>query len=675
MNTTKVNITKLTLLIATLFCLSSAHAEELSTLEALTVTANKTEENAQEVPSSLTVFSGEKVDELMMEGIQDVANFTPNFTIIDSGNPGTNTPSIRGLSADVHTSTTTVGLYVDGVPILNGIGYEQALIDVERIEVLRGPQGTLYGKGAEAGIVNIITRAPDNEFRLPLSLELGTDNKIRGTGTISGPIIKDRFYASLSFMHDQRDGWVEDTSGDTVDDLQQDYLAAKLRLTPTEDLDITLSGTYYKYHNGQPHMNLSDMGASMYGLPAPKDRVTSPSFDGYDKTDTISLALNVEYLLSDTMKLSSVTAYRNLSMNSDIDYDFNQPAFLHYRLENEYTRLSEELRVSSVDTPIRWVAGIYADTDKISDDYTVSSIIPGMSMTVDDAVNEGTSWSAFAHVVVPFGRFSIVGGLRYDYQEREFEQPTFGIKLDNDWSQISPKIGVEYQVSDETMAYATVSKGYLPGGFNAYATDPQYYTFDEEKLWSYEIGVKNTLLDNRLILNAAVFYMDITDAQVYEQVDAVTPYTTNAAEVTSKGFEIEATYRPMGGVTLFAGVGYADVRFEDFSDFLGNYDGNKKPLAPEYTFNIGAAYRTSSGLYCGANVVGTGDMYIDKSNDLKRDAFQLVNAKIGYETEHYDVYLYGKNVFDEKYDRPYNGDVWVVYSQPAEYGVMLTYRF
>ena len=670
-----MSIAKMALLVAMLFCLSTAQAEEFITLEPITVTANKIEENEQEVSSSLTVFSGDTVDELKMDGIYDVSSFTPNFTIIESGGPGTNTPSIRGMSADLHTGTTAVGLYVDGVPVLGGIGYEQALIDVERIEVLKGPQGTLYGKGAEAGIVNIITRAPDNDMRLPVSVELGVDGKFKAAGTISGPIVRDTFYGSLSLLHDQKDGWVEDTSGDTVDDLEQNYVAAKLRFTPTDDLDLTLSGTYFKYDNGQPHMNLSESGAMMYGLPAPQDRVTSPSFDGYDKSSTTSLALRAKYQISDTMQLTSVTAYRYHSMNSDIDYDFSEPEFLHYRMKNENKRLSEELRVSSVETPVKWIVGIYADTDKFSDDYAASSIIPEQSATVDDAVNEGNSWSAFAHVDIPFGDFSVLGGIRYDYQEREFDQPSFGISHEEEWSEFSPKIGIEYRISEEIMTYATVSKSYLSGGFNAYAMEPQYVSFDEEKLWSYEIGIKNTFLDDRLILNAAAFYMDITDAQVYEQVSPVIPHTTNAAEVTSKGFEIEVMYVPVQGLTLETGFGYVDATFEQFSDILGDYKGNKKPFAPEYTFNFGATYRSSSGLYCGANIVGTGKMYIDKANELEQDAFELVNAKIGYETDNFDVYLYGKNIFDKEYDRPYTGDVWVVYSRPAEYGATLTYRF
>lgn len=674
-----MNTKKLALLVATLFYLSTIQAEEIMTLETMTVTANKTEENVQEVSSSLTVFSGDKVNDLKMEGIFDVSNLTPNFTIIEAGAAGYNMPSMRGMFAEIHSHTVTVGLYVDGVPVLDGMGYEQALIDVERIEVLKGPQGTLYGKGAEAGIVNIVTRTPDNEVRGQVSAELGVDNKMKATGTFSGPIIKDKFYASLSLLHDQRDGWIENTSGETVDDLQQDYVAAKLLFTPTSDLDITLGGTYFKYDNGQQHMNLTKLGASsQYGLPAPEDRVVSSTLDGYDKTGTTSLSLKVEYQLSDTVKLSSVTANRKYLVDNLQDYDFAEPEYYHYQSKQETTRLSEEFQISSANTPIKWVVGIYTDIDEIANKYSSSSIYPSMSMSIDDAVNEGTSRSVFAHVNVPIGDFSVLGGIRYDYQEREFNQPSYNTALEDTWSEVSPKIGVEYRVSKETMTYATVSKGYLSGGFNsyaAYAGKPEYMSFDEEKLWSYEIGVKNTLLNNQLILNAAAFYMDITDAQVQEYVNAISNYTTNAAEVSSKGFEIETIFQPMQGLTLSAGLGYVDAKFDEFSDVLGNYEGNRRPYTPDHTFNVGATYRTSSGLYFNAGIVGTGEMFIDKANEYKRDAYALVNAKVGYETEHYDVYFYGKNIFNEEYDLPYDKGMYVIYSRPAEFVVTVAARF
>lgn len=665
----------LVMVLCGLIAAGSLQAEEYSTLETMTVTANKVEENVQDVASSLSVFSADQVDELKMDDVEDISMFTPNFTVFPSGVSGTNAPGMRGMFADLHSHSVSVGLYVDGVPILDGMGYEQALINMDRIEVLKGPQGTLYGKGSGAGVVNIITKAPDNEFRLPLSAEIGSDGKIKMTGTVSGAVVQDKFYASLSFLHDQKDGWVDDQSGNSVDDMGQDYLSGKLRFTPTQNLDIIWNTTFLKYDNGQPHMNLSETGAMMYGVATPSDQVTSPSFDGYDESEIMSHSLKIEYMINNEMKLTSTSAYREVQMDSFLDYDFIQPTYLHFLNNNEMSRLSEELRLNSVDTKIKWVVGLYGDKDEVAEDYRLDSVIPGMAMTINDAEMTGTSWSVFGHVNIPFGDFSVLGGVRYDYQEREFKQPSFMLDLEEDWNEISPKVGLEYRVTDKNMVYASASKGYLSGSFNAYARTTENLTYDEEKLWSYEIGVKNTLLDNKLIFNVALFYMDITDAQVIENIDAATTYTTNAAKVTNKGLEAELIFMPMPGVTFNAGIGYSDAQFDEFSDATGDYSGNRKPYAPEYTFNAGVVYRASMGWYCGVNVTGTGEVYTDKQNTQGRDAFALVNGKLGYEAEHFDVYLYGKNIFDEEYDSNYSDGLYDLYSKPAEYGLMLAYRF
>ena len=195
-------------------------------------------------------------------------------------------------------------------------------------------------------------------------------------------------------------------------------------------------------------------------------------------------------------------------------------------------------------------------------------------------------------------------------------------------------------------------------------------------MWSYEIGVKSAFLDNRLIINGSVYYMDIEDMQVSEHVSPMESYITNAAEATGKGVELEIMARPCDGLALMAGFGYADVEFDDFEDALGDYKDNDNPWAPEYTFNIGAQYRHCSGFYARADLIGYGKMYFDKTNDYSRDAYEIVNAKIGYEAKHFDIYLYGKNIFDKEYDSDdYYGGMYTIYSDPGEVGLQLVYRF
>ena len=226
------------------------------------------------------------------------------------------------------------------------------------------------------------------------------------------------------------------------------------------------------------------------------------------------------------------------------------------------------------------------------------------------------------------------------------------------------------------MGYANISKGYRTGGFNMYATDPQYFSYDPEYLWSYEAGFKNTFLNNRISLNGAIFYMDISDMQVTQAISPAEGFVTNAAEATSIGGELELTAWITNGLSIMAGLGYTNSEFDKFEDALGNYEGNTVPFAPDYTFNIGAQYRHPIGFYVRADWIGYGETYFDKENNYSRDPYQLVNSKIGYETDNFDVYLYAKNLFDEEYDSiGYYDGFYTIYSDPRELGLQLVYRF
>ncbi len=196
-------------------------------------------------------------------------------------------------------------------------------------------------------------------------------------------------------------------------------------------------------------------------------------------------------------------------------------------------------------------------------------------------------------------------------------------------------------------------------------TDPQFKKYDPEELWSYEIGIKNSFWNNRAILNIAVFYMDIKNMQVEEWVTPMTTYITNAAEATSKGAELELQVNMTREISVMAGIGYTDITFDSFQDAVGNYAGNYNPFAPKYTFNLGAQYRHGSGFYMRADLLGYGKMYLDKANQDEKEAYEIVNAKIGYETEDFDIYLYAENLFDTIYDSENYWGFHDVYSESA----------
>ena len=651
----------------------------------MTVTAQKQEENVQEVPMSISVFDSMDIEDKKIESIRDMADFVPNLMIYQHGVSGMNAPTMRGITARPEHFKVSTGLYVDGVPVLTGYGFVNEMLDIERIEVLRGPQGTIYGKGTETGAINIITRQPDNEFRGKVSADGGkllsgeTGDREKGEFSLnlSGPILKDRLFFGIAGLYSDKDGYIENTmTGDDVDDRERWFGRAHLRWTPMDKLDISLIASRLEYDDGAPNMNMGENGAAMFGLPAPEDRKVTSNLEGENNDSNDSQSLKIAYDISDSLTLTSITTNWMYENDSFADFDFSPATLMHADKDNEYSKISQELRLNYSAERLKWLVGLYYDRDVFDCDYEITSIIPQMAGVGSRDV-DGHTYAVFANLTYPLTkRLSLITGLRYEYEEQDFEDNISHLKADDSWNELSPKIALEYRFTPAIMTYVSASHGYRSGGFNWSARDPHYISYDEEKLWSYEIGVKSAFLNNRLIINGSVYYMDIEDMQVDEHVSPMELYTTNAAEATGKGVELEITARPYDGLSLMAGFGYTDIEFDDFEDALGDYEDNDNPFAPEYTFNIGAQYRHYSGFFARCDLIGYGEMYFDKANDYSRDAYEIVNAKIGYEAKHFDIYLYGKNIFDEEYDSDeYYGGMYTIYSDPGEIGLQLVCRF
>ena len=653
-------------------------SETSETLETITVTAQKQEENIQDVPMGITAFTAQGIDDAKIESLSDLADFVPNLTIFDGGASGNNTPSMRGVHAPFSTLTLSTGLFIDGVPVQSIAGFEATFLDIERVEVLRGPQGTLYGKNTEAGVINIITRQPDNNFNGSLSANIGTllssENDDRLTQTyainLSGPIQTDKLFFGLAGKFYQKDGFIENTAtGEPADDREHWFGRAHLRWTPTDQLDISFIATQLKYDEGGLNANLTEYGASLYGLPAPDYRKVSSNFKGENNSSRQTQSLKINYEINEAFQLTSVTSRRVHHDRMTNDWDFSSATLSHNDKKNEYSTLSQELRLNYDNGGVKWIAGVYGDKDE--SEYNAETLT-----RINDRDIDSNTYAVFTNLTYPLSqRFSLTGGLRYEKTEKDLQDHIKARSADGSWNALTPKFALEYRPLPGIMTYISASKGYRAGGFNLFAADSEYDTFDEEELWNYEIGVKNTFFNNRLVVNACIFLMDISDMQVTQKISEDKSYLTNAAEATGKGVELELTGKITTGLTVMAGFGYTHIEFDDFKDKFGtgDYQGNTSPYSPEYTFNIGAQYRWENGFYARADLVGYGEMYFGTTNKYKRDPYQIVNAKIGYETEHFDIYLYGKNIFDEKYDS-INGDC-ITYSNPGEVGLQVTYRF
>jgi len=641
------------------FLINCGYAKDIKNLDTVTVTAQKIEQNLQDVPISISVFDEFAIDDMQIESVKDIAKYTPNLLLFNINSSGVLMPTIRGLNTDYGSFSTSIAMFVDGVPVIGTSGLDAPIADVQRIEVLKGPQGTLYGKGTESGVINIITKKPDNETKAKIAVELGSDNKRQYTLSASGPIVQDKFYVGLSAKHYEKDGFIHNAHlNKNADDIKNNYGKINLRYTPTDNLDISLISSKLKNDNtGTPT-----------GLKNQEERVKYTN-EEYTKTETALHSLKIEYDFG-KYKFESITSKKELKDKWLMDYDYT-PSFISYSQNDSTTEnTSQELRLSSNNDSLSWLMGLNYSKDEI--DAETKTIWGGNSFTIT-----GEAYGVFTHLDYQLNnKLSLIGGLRYDKHDLNTKEPAQNLDLDISFNEVSPKMGLEYNLNNNSMIYSTISKGYRPAGFYTWARVGYPKKFDKETLWNYEIGSKNNFLDNKLIINATLYYMKVDDMQVHVFIDRYSAYKDNAAKATSQGFEFDLNYKATDNLEFFTSLGYNDTKFDEYKDANGDYSGNYNPYAPKYNYNIGAQYRTDQGYFARADINGYGKMYLDKENKNSQDAYNLINTKIGYEQEDYDIYLYANNLFDKTYDAigTFGGN-YRTYSSPREIGIRLNYRF
>ncbi len=672
-------------------------------LESITVTAQKREENVQNVPISMEVVTGLDLEENRITEMKQLTPYIPNlFTTPSLEN---NSLVIRGISTHNTVLHPAAGIFVDDIPYPLNRMQNPEFLDIERVEVLRGPQGTLYGKNTESGAVNIITRQPDNQVQGRIFGEAGFFDAPHKNvplyklgGHISGPIVKDKFFAKFSFQGEGSDGYVRNINKNNDKAAKVDRKTGRLtlRFTPAPQWDIAFISDISKNNDHYGQLRYLD------------GRMQSPAHTinwnrGNDWTaDSNNQVLRIQYK-ADSFDLLSITSRSDYRTEFTNDADFgpiDMPVMPGITLLNQdfvYDALSysQELRIASPkqSSQLSWVAGIFGSKDKI---YASSHTVPVM---VRDTDMEYDSLAIFGQATYTvFEKLHLTAGARYEHQNAWGEQVNAGppslrkYSRSDSSNEFLPKIAVAFDVTKDVMVYTSYAKGFLSGGHDFHMADAkQDLYFSPEHTNSYEAGIKTAFWDNRLLVNADIFYIDISDKQVVEYPVGQSPLArdvTNAAEASSRGFELELKARPVAGLDISAGFGYTKSQFDDWVatfppspgkpnpssfDYKGNYLAN----APQYTFHLGARYRTASGLFFGADLLGTGDYYYDPENTQKVDGYEIVNARIGYEQENFDIMLWADNVFDKHYLTSkfrYLGTL-VNDGAPRSAGIRFTYRF
>jgi len=659
---------------------------EPMTLQEVRVTATKREGTVKEFPGNLSVIEEGFMEEHEVDNLQDLARFTPNVYIKDTSS-GASVVS-RGISTIDTGLFSPMGLYVDDVSYSLGYMVNQDLFDVERVEVLRGPQGTLYGRNSESGVINIVLKQPDNERRSKTKFEIGNYASARAGVSTSGPIVEDSLFYGLAFQGYTTDGFYKnvDSGADDVGGDQTINGRGTLRWTPTKDWDVSVNLDGAKRDLGISKLRYDD-GPNKTA----RYEVSSGESDKAYETE-LGQSARVKYALQG-MEFTSITSHRDFDREHHLDSDRTSTNLRVSELDLNMNSWSQEFRLASDnESSLSWLAGVYGRYEGIDVDFALDHVNPAMASSRDgDSDDVGVAGFGQATYEIISG-LRLTAGLRvetYKTEGNETYVSNSGTTSYDDTveeTEVLPMGSLAYDFNPNVTAYATVSRGFLSGGFNFYTSSSKdSFAYDAEHTTNYELGVKTSWLEDRLTLNATAFYMDITDKQVREEVPGAGLGIwkfTNAAQAHTEGVELEGSYRPMAGLQFIAGFGYARSVVDDWETTSGgapvDYSGNKIPWAPEYTYNLGVSYQRENGLFIVADLLGTGEQYYDAANELKSDGYETVNLRIGYQREDLDVSVWTKNLLDEEYEVKKvasGGNTLVEDGAPRTYGLTVNWRF
>ena len=671
----------------------SAHAAESRpqpadtyTLEAITVTATKREQALREIAGSVSTASDIDLENQGAETLQDATKMFPNVHMKSTSSG--NEIVIRGMSTWDTALHSPAGLYVDGVPYPLSYMQNIYLHDMEGIEVLRGPQGTLYGRNSESGVINLVRRTPDNKLRGSLFTEFGNHNTFRLGASAAGPLLEDKVYFSGSYLRHQTDGFVrnEYKQKDQAARHKADSGRVVLRLTPTDALDVRMSLDATHSDDGIGSMRLS---TGPYRSGRYKVRSDAPD---EASSDLVIPAFTITHT-GEHVRTTSITSYLDYKYKMLSDLDRTPLPLGVSDMSINQRNISEELRFSSVGKQrLSWVAGLFLGKTSMNTDMNRIRRRAAATTYLHTDYTE-TTGALFGQATYAItDAFRLTAGLRAEYtgldgeqtyktgagQRRAYEK---GFR----YTEFLPMASASLDVTDNLTTYASWSQGYLPGGFNVFsASSKDTFYYKPEYSTNYELGLKTHWLDNKLQANVSAFYSDIRDKQVREEVPSAGTGTwkfTNSAKAHTSGVELEVRAYPLEGWELRGGVGYARSEIDQWtvstpSGGRKNYSGNRLPWAPDdcrYSF-----YTHPSGFFAQAEYLGSGKQYFDAENTLSDPGYNTVNLQFGYRGENLTVAIWGKNVFDTHYITKKlvaNGNKIVEDGNPFSFGTTVSWSF
>lgn len=645
-------------------CLGSTGVAMAQTeLAPVKVTANKIEQAQEEVPASLTVITGEDLRKGGIDDLEQLARTTPGFTFQPFGQSGTNLPVVRGLSSGATAFSSSMLMLVDGVPTLMGQGFDHNLLGVERIEILRGPQSTLYGRNAEAGVLSIHTRQPGDTPYARIEAGTGSRDLRTLSADASTALVPGTLYASVSGQWREQDGFIDNAyRGGQADDRERQSARMVLRWTPSLATDVNLRYSRQDYRDG----------GSQWGAAASTRREVRSGTPSWNHSSGRSLSLDVLHEFDSGLKLRSITARNDFYDRLQQDTDFLPADQLHLSRDYHFNTLSQEFRLEGQWRDNQWLLSAYADRD--DHDLSYQQKLP-LRLTQIDSQLGGNTTALFGQWLMPLAdRWTLTLGARAE-QDKVHIDPAVGSRQSASWQRFTPKAALQYEWQPDAYVYASYAEGFRAGGFNAFSSAANYPGYDPEKVKTYELGAKGWLADKRLRYSAALYWMDVRDMQVQQIIQPGVVYITNAATARSTGLELEAEYLVADDWRVVSSVGLNRTRFEQFSEGSNDYKGNRNPYAPDLTGHVSLRYDAPAGWYAQGGVSAVGKTYLDAANQYSRGGYGLIDLNAGYDFSHYGISAYVKNAADKRYDTVgYLNGTTRVYSPGREVGLRVSYE-
>jgi iron complex outermembrane receptor protein len=697
-------------------------------LEDVIVTANKREENIIKVNTSITTLSAKKIEDTRTWGLSGLAALVPNYNYQELGVSFQQIQAIRGIQ--VFSENPAVSTYIDDVNNLDILANGFAFTDIERIEVLRGPQGTLYGRNAMGGVINIITKKPTNTTNSFAELSFGNLGLQRYSAGFKTPIVKDKLFFGLNALYQSQEGFMKNDirgtaatdpsiDGKTIGGESNLYGNMYLKWLASKHFQLTLNvkGQQDKSNNSGFMVSQRTDSAAF----ANPDVINLARIQKHER-NIINTSLVAKYL-ANKFTITSISALQTIAFGfKDLDF----PGIYHSYYEGQIGELlppqkvwSQELRINSTSKGnLQYTAGLYAFSQRgyepttntayeLSDFEAAFFGLQSGTFLISRNRSNNSGIAAFGELsYLITDKFKATAGLRYDFEVREAVFNGFGDAIlyngvvtdinpnkteTGNYTALSPKLAISYALSSMSNLYASYTRGFRAGGINASSLPAGVrQTFDPEYSNNYEIGYKSILANKKLSLGASAFFIQWRDLQFYNLVAPFTYARENVGDAQSFGLELEVSVIPIKGLQVDGSFGYNPTRYEGFELQRVNFatgvvtttsiGGNRLSNAPSHTLFLGAQYEYNLNknlkavLRC--EVRNMGQQFTDIQNQIEQPSYTLVNSRIGLNFKKYSLYFWGQNLGNVRYLAYGNPDSSLGrqsrIAQPRTYGLTLS---